>query len=202
MTDERRFSRSPTSASAARRFARAALRGLADEIVDAAVLMVSELATNAIEHAESEFVVRLTRDAAEVRIEVDDDGPGRPRVLAPGLADSSGRGVQIVEAMSRSWGVRSKPPGKTVWFTLSTTATPGHSGDGAAEGRVTESSAAGRERSGAQRAARSSRQSRPGRGGNRPKASRRPRRGPSQAAIVRSSNSKSASKCRSAAASS
>jgi anti-sigma regulatory factor (Ser/Thr protein kinase) len=80
--------------------------------------MVSELATNSIRHAGTGFQVRVERSADEVRVEVIDRGSGVPAVRSPTPSDTSGRGLRIVENFADNWGVRSSPPGKSVWFTL------------------------------------------------------------------------------------
>jgi len=49
---------------------------------------------------------------------VRDRGEGSPRVLSPGVREPSGRGLRIVQAMSRRWGVIPEPTGKIVWFTI------------------------------------------------------------------------------------
>jgi anti-sigma regulatory factor (Ser/Thr protein kinase) len=108
----------PAAVSAARRLVRSTLDGRDAELVDAAELLISELASNCVRHAQTDFEVRIC-DSDEVRIEVRDRGGGEPRVLSPGVEEPSGRGLLIVEAISRRWGVRPEPAGKVVWFTLS-----------------------------------------------------------------------------------
>ncbi|MHB8532114.1 MAG: ATP-binding protein [Solirubrobacteraceae bacterium] len=113
----RRFAGEPTGVTAARRFIREQLAGEDAAIVEAAELMTSELASNCVRHAGSDFEVAI-RCREPVRIEVRDRGGGRPRVLSPGPDEPSGRGLAIVQAMSESWGVIPAPSGKTVWFAL------------------------------------------------------------------------------------
>ena len=117
MTDVRRFPCRPESVTAARRFVRDALRDSSTEIVEAAELMTSELASNCIRHAHTEFELRI-RSRDEVRVEVRDTGDGRPEMQSPAPEDPSGRGLRIVEAMASSWGVAPFSSGKVVWFTL------------------------------------------------------------------------------------
>lgn len=118
MISARRFSRRPASVSAARRYIRDALGDLPSEQLDAAELIVSELSTNSVKHARSDFEIAIERGACEVRVEVRDRGPGRPRLLSPSPTAASGRGLKIVEAMSSSWGVVPSADGKIVWFKL------------------------------------------------------------------------------------
>jgi DNA-binding NarL/FixJ family response regulator len=95
-----RLDRDRSSPRAARHFVTEALRSWQlDGLADTVTLLVSELVTNAVVHADSdvEVLVRLTADAA--------------------VDDTSGRGLALVEAMARRWGVDRRPGGgKTVWF--------------------------------------------------------------------------------------
>jgi anti-sigma regulatory factor (Ser/Thr protein kinase) len=125
MTDSRRFRCRPEAVTAARGFVRDALRSQSLEVVEAAELMTSELATNCVRHAHTDFEVAIHREGG-IRIEVRDTGDGRPRRLSPLSKEPSGRGLLIVEAMSDSWGVIPDSDGKTVWFTV---AQPGASSD-------------------------------------------------------------------------
>ena len=76
-TAEAVFPGVPESVGAARRFTRAALRrhAIAPQTIDIAVLLVSELTTNAIVHAASNVHLRV-RIGDEVRIEVRDASRG------------------------------------------------------------------------------------------------------------------------------
>lgn len=117
MTASEQFACAPSAVTAARRLVRRTLDGRDAELVDVAELLTSELASNCVRHAQTEFEVRIC-SAEEVRIEVRDSGGGTPRVHTPSLSETSGRGLRIVEAMARRWGVEQEPSGKTVWFTL------------------------------------------------------------------------------------
>lgn len=117
MTTRKRFAGEPTGVTAARRFIR---EQLADEdavTVETAELMTSELASNCVRHAASDFEVAIS-SRSPVRIEVRDHGSGRPRVLSPGPDEPSGRGLAIVQALAESWGVIPAEAGKIVWFAL------------------------------------------------------------------------------------
>jgi serine/threonine-protein kinase RsbW len=107
---------------AARRYARDLLRRHPPAHVDAVELMVSELATNSIKHAHSGFEVTINDLRGEIRVEVRDAGRGQPVLRSPRPIEPSGRGLLIVEALSRAWGTEDSPHGKTVWFTLPSTA--------------------------------------------------------------------------------
>ena len=80
--------------------------------------MVSELATNAVKHARSDFKISVDDSGGEIRVEVSDTGPGQPVLRFPASLERSGRGLRIVEALSGAWGTVDSPGGKTVWFTL------------------------------------------------------------------------------------
>ncbi|HEY4451710.1 MAG TPA: ATP-binding protein [Solirubrobacteraceae bacterium] len=114
----RRFSCHRESVSAARQFARAALGRQPDETLDAVELMVSELATNCVQHAESDFEIAVSVSEPDIRIEARDTGEGRPTPRSPAPTEPTGRGLRIVEAMSDSWGIVPGARGKTVWFTI------------------------------------------------------------------------------------
>jgi anti-sigma regulatory factor (Ser/Thr protein kinase) len=117
VTTTRTFACRPAAVSAARELVRSTLDGHDAELIDAAELMTSELVSNCVRHAGTDFEVRISA-CEEVRIEVRDSGRGSPRVLSPTPREPSGRGLQIVETMSRRWGVIAEPTGKVVWFTI------------------------------------------------------------------------------------
>ncbi len=92
--------------------------GTGPECTDSAVLLTSELVTNALKHGQGS--PSLTVDAGElhVRVEVGDDEP-RPPVRTTADPDAeSGRGLFIVDALASAWGVDEQPDGKVVWFEL------------------------------------------------------------------------------------
>jgi anti-sigma regulatory factor (Ser/Thr protein kinase) len=94
------------------------------ELVPTAELVVSELVTNAVEHAAGvgrdghrvTLTVSVTRRG--VSIEVADPDPHGPAVRAAGPWDEGGRGTFLVAAHSSSWGWRPRPDGKSVWAEL------------------------------------------------------------------------------------
>jgi hypothetical protein len=105
---------------AARRFVEDALRawGYADRQVDDARLLLSELVTNAVIHARSPFSVSVHSDDRRLRLAVHDHSSAEPRPCFPAPDAGSGRGLQIVAALSKDWGVAATPIGKTVWAEL------------------------------------------------------------------------------------
>jgi anti-sigma regulatory factor (Ser/Thr protein kinase) len=109
----------------ARHFIASALHGLPDPVKESVILMVSELATNAVRHTGHRFTVFVEVAHGAVRVEVTDPGPGLPIKRYPAPTDLSGRGLRIVESLANQWGVEpASPTGKTVWFTLSMHAPP------------------------------------------------------------------------------
>lgn len=88
-----------------------------------AVLVVSELLSNAIRHARplpgSSVQVAWALDDDAVEVAVSDGGaPTRPAPAQPTVSSLGGRGLGVVENLARSWGVRSDDGGLTVWAVL------------------------------------------------------------------------------------
>jgi hypothetical protein len=112
---EKLFPPNLSSIPAARRFAEEVLCDVAVDL-DEIVLLVSELATNAVIHAKTDFAVRIRIDPLPVRVELQDWSPNQPDLLNPGIDEPSGRGIMIVDAFASSWGVSFHEIGKRVWF--------------------------------------------------------------------------------------
>jgi anti-sigma regulatory factor (Ser/Thr protein kinase) len=118
MRQARRFPCEPDSVPGARDFVRDALSAQPREIVEAAELMTSELATNSVRHARSDFELAVLLSRDEIRVEVSDNGEGQPLPRSPTIREQSGRGLQIVLKLSDAWGVTPSANGKLVWFAL------------------------------------------------------------------------------------
>ena len=105
------------SVAAARRFVSDRLdRHDLPMLVDDVTLVASELATNALRHAGTPFTVTLTASAADVVLTVTDGSADRPVRVDAQDDDVAGRGLAIVELVSRDWGVVVEPgAGKSVW---------------------------------------------------------------------------------------
>ncbi|WP_328388471.1 ATP-binding protein [Streptomyces sp. NBC_00400] len=113
--------RRPESVAVARRLVRCALTawGL-EELADDGALVVSELVTNAVQHARSE-VIRLVVSRpgpGTVRIGVVDKSKAPPRHRPPGNEDDSGRGLVLLAGLTAAWGTDRLPWGKRVWGEL------------------------------------------------------------------------------------
>ena len=108
------------SASDARKFVSSVLHSWRmGELVEGDLeLLTSEVASNAVRHAASEFSVIVRYDGAVVRIEVGDGSRALPVARNPKPDDTGGRGMFIVEKLSSSWGVSPTVDGKRVWFEL------------------------------------------------------------------------------------
>ena len=77
-------------------------------------LIVSELVTNAIRHAESPIQLRLIRDRTLI-CEVSDGSSTAPHLRRARAFDEGGRGLLLVSQLTQRWGTRQTPHGKTIW---------------------------------------------------------------------------------------
>jgi anti-sigma regulatory factor (Ser/Thr protein kinase) len=110
----------PAAAAAARGHVRAAINAWdvpVDESV--AVLLASELVTNAIRHEEGETVTLvITSPCRQLRVDVHDTSRSVP-IPVDGPADAeTGRGLMLVASLSQEWGFYRTPMGKAVYFML------------------------------------------------------------------------------------
>ncbi|MYU24939.1 SpoIIE family protein phosphatase [Streptomyces sp. SID8352] len=113
------------SVAGARSFVRDTLQGWGHaDVVDDAVVLTSELVTNAVVHAGTAADVRCLRTDETVRIEVSDRYPEREvplqsAAVSMGSPDrEGGRGLQLCAALAGRWGVDYTPTHKHVWFEL------------------------------------------------------------------------------------
>jgi anti-sigma regulatory factor (Ser/Thr protein kinase) len=118
---QRDFDDQLTEIVSARRFAADAIGDHAR--LDDALVVVSELATNAVRHARSRFSLSVDRDDEHLRIEVLDHGEGMPVMPVADRAPrdaprSGGIGLFVVDALADRWGVVEQPAGKLVWAEL------------------------------------------------------------------------------------
>jgi anti-sigma regulatory factor (Ser/Thr protein kinase) len=106
----------PNAAAMARSFVRRLWSSLESaDTLDGVVLCVSELVTNALDHATPPYQLRVGRRKGWLRIEVTDASDREPilRPLSPSAG--RGRGIFLVQTIATKWGVEPSPTGKTVW---------------------------------------------------------------------------------------
>jgi len=135
-TVRERLPATPASVGVARRLVRTTAADAVDgELVDVAVLLVSELVTNAVMHAGTpiELTVSLSH-ASELTVSVGDGSPHQPVPRSYGRTASTGRGLRMVEDLADDWGVSVGETGKTVWFRVSGDH-PGQPGPARRDGR-------------------------------------------------------------------
>ncbi|GAA3119060.1 hypothetical protein GCM10010449_46420 [Streptomyces rectiviolaceus] len=136
---EWRLPRGPRSVGRARSLLAEQARAwkVPDDVADTAVLLLSELMTNAVRHGRApagrEVGARCVLDGSVFRVEVADASGVLPCPREAGPGDESGRGLALVELLADAWGSYSRPYGigKTVWIEL---ALPGAEPDGAPPG--------------------------------------------------------------------
>lgn len=116
----------PASAATARQFVEETLGAWGcDDFLDAARLLVSELVTNAVLHARTDFELALRVLRTGVRVEVRDGSNAAPVVRRYEDEAMTGRGLSLVDELSARWGVEKLAGGgKVVWFELDETARP------------------------------------------------------------------------------
>ena len=87
--------------------------------IPSAVLVVSELVTNAISHAGTDVEVSLSALGNRLRLAVQDGNDDPPRLVRAGAELGRGRGMHVVDGFSRAWGSLPGPDGgKAVWVVI------------------------------------------------------------------------------------
>lgn len=119
---ENQFAAVPESVHAARTFVRIALGvwGAAD-VVEPAALLTSEIVTNAILHAGTEYGVAIEFDGSDLLIEVADGSADTPVRIEPAALAVRGRGLVLVDGLAERWGAQLEGSHKKVWFRLRST---------------------------------------------------------------------------------
>ena len=118
----------PTAPRRARALLRAATEdwGLDDDLYQDAAMVVTELVANAVDHAGTASTLTVDLDDRGLRVAVRDGRPDcapRPRPVDP--TAPRGRGLQMIDALTASWGVVMHADGKTVWAVLRRSALTG-----------------------------------------------------------------------------
>jgi anti-sigma regulatory factor (Ser/Thr protein kinase) len=121
-TSSRVVSSHATAFVEARRFVRESVGPVPRRIVDDAILLTSELVTNAVRHAghddQDEIEVTVSVDARVLRITVRDRGPGfDPEAVVP-RSDEGGWGLDLLRRLSSRWSVDRGSAGTDVWFEI------------------------------------------------------------------------------------
>jgi anti-sigma regulatory factor (Ser/Thr protein kinase) len=118
-----RFEPVAGAAFEARRRVRALLCcwGLSDDDVDVALMVASELVSNAVDHARTPLTVSVSRRADVLRVAVRDHCDAPPLLRAHDPFAARGRGLQMVDALASHWDCTPDPAGrgKTVWAEIS-----------------------------------------------------------------------------------
>ena len=112
----------PASVGVARSLVRDSLAGFDGDARDVALLLTSELVTNAILHARTPVQLGVLVDGGRALVCVADRLPESP-ALSPRAHSHDrpgGRGLALVEDLADTWGTTTYTGGKTVWFVLQT----------------------------------------------------------------------------------
>jgi PAS domain S-box-containing protein len=113
------FAADPRAAGRARRAVREALETAgAAQLRDVAELVVSELVTNAVVHAGTQMLVRITAEPTAVRVEIGDGSHHLPVRRRWAETAGTGRGLRIVDEHVDRWGADLTDGGKVVWFEI------------------------------------------------------------------------------------
>jgi two-component sensor histidine kinase len=86
--------------------------------LDALLLCVSELVTNAVEHGEPPVVLRVGDADSGILLEVLDSGGGSPEQQDPGPESPRGRGLLLVDRLASHWGIDQNRTTTRVWATF------------------------------------------------------------------------------------
>jgi anti-sigma regulatory factor (Ser/Thr protein kinase) len=115
----------PASIGTARNLVRQACRAWhLPQLLDDTSLIVSELATNAVEHAGTDFIVTVSRGDSRLHVAVHDGVPRFPHPSKPALIGPQaslaerGRGLRLVHRVAAAWGAMPTRGGKVVWATV------------------------------------------------------------------------------------
>jgi len=115
-----RLTAGPVAAGEARRQVRAAISAWEIPVdPEAAVLLTSELVTNAIAHEVTGIItLAITCPCDQLRVDVHDTSRVLPVLVDAAVDAETGRGLMLVTTLSAEWGFYRTPAGKAVYFTL------------------------------------------------------------------------------------
>jgi PAS domain S-box-containing protein len=110
----------PSSVAEARSAVRSLLTNAGrEDLLDAAVLLVSEVVTNALLHAGTDIDLAARLDDEGLLVEVGDGSPNLPARRRYATTSGTGRGLLMLDSMVDDWGAAARDGGKVVWFRLS-----------------------------------------------------------------------------------
>ncbi|MBW4721238.1 ATP-binding protein [Saccharothrix obliqua] len=92
--------------------------GVSADVAEDAALVVTELVSNAVDHATGPLELTVSRSGTGMRIEVADQSTTLPQPRPVEVDSARGRGLIIINALSRSWGTTPTANGKVVWAEL------------------------------------------------------------------------------------
>ena len=118
-----RLATGPAAPAEARRRVRDAIRSWQVPVdLDAALLLTSELVTNAIRYEAGQgaqpVMLTIASSRGRLRVDVHDTSRSLPAVAEVPADAETGRGLLLVETLSDEWGFYRTPAGKAVYFTL------------------------------------------------------------------------------------
>jgi anti-sigma regulatory factor (Ser/Thr protein kinase) len=118
-----RLATGPAAPAEARRRVRDAIRSWQVPVdLDAALLLTSELVTNAVRHEAGQgarsVMLTIASSRGRLRVDVHDTSCSLPAVAEVPADAETGRGLLLVETLSDEWGFYRTPAGKAVYFTL------------------------------------------------------------------------------------
>ncbi|WP_089155379.1 ATP-binding protein [Micromonospora sp. NBS 11-29] len=89
------------------------------ELAEPACIAITEMVTNVVVHAGTPMTLRLAPRGSALHLAVRDHSTGRPAYTGPAALDAvGGRGLLLIETVSRRWGSTPLPDGKVVWCVL------------------------------------------------------------------------------------
>lgn len=91
---------------------------LSEDISERAASCASEVITNAVVHGKDDSRLTVTTLPSSVLVEVGDAGRSFAPEQTPVTVSGHGRGLKILGAWASGWGIRETPPGKVVWFNV------------------------------------------------------------------------------------
>jgi serine/threonine-protein kinase RsbW len=110
----------PLASSEARRATRSVLEEwqVPDAVVEDALLVVSELVTNAVRHAGESSTIELEigQSGSLLRVALSDASTASPSPRSASHVAEGGRGMAILAALSDRWGIEPHGGGKQVWW--------------------------------------------------------------------------------------